>query len=166
MKRIQINPELAVEEIEERYRRASEGVERSQWQIVWLLAQGKTSREVEAVTGYSLRWIRVIAGRYNAEGEAGIGDKRHTNPGREGALSVQQQEQLKGLLRTALERHEPWSARQVMNWLREQLGRVVHIQRACEWLAKLGFSGQVPRPRHAAANAEDQRVFKKSSPKA
>ena len=41
---------LSVEEIEKHYRNASEGVERSQWQIIWLLATGITSREVEAAT--------------------------------------------------------------------------------------------------------------------
>jgi transposase len=162
MNRLKIKTELAVEEIEQRYRSASEGVGRSQWQIIWLLAQGKTSQEVRTATGYSLTWIRTIARRYNGEGEAGLGDKRHHNLGRQGALSIQQAKQLKELLQAAVEGHEPWSARQVMTWLSEQVGHPVHVQRAYEWLAKLGFSAQVPRPRHVEANPADQQVFKKS----
>src|SRR5258708_30430107 len=54
MRRLRMAEHLSVEEIEKRYRSANEGVERSQWQIIWLLAGGKTSREVEAAMGYSL----------------------------------------------------------------------------------------------------------------
>jgi hypothetical protein len=51
-KRITINPHLSVKELENRYRAAKNPVERSHYQIVWLLAQGKTTEEVAAVTGY------------------------------------------------------------------------------------------------------------------
>ena len=68
MRKIHLAEHLTVAEIEKRYRSASDGVGRSQWQIIWLLAQGKTSSEIEAVTDYSLTWIGTIARRYNAEG--------------------------------------------------------------------------------------------------
>jgi transposase len=38
-KRLQIAPHLPVAELERRYRQASEGIERSHYQIIWLLAQ-------------------------------------------------------------------------------------------------------------------------------
>jgi hypothetical protein len=34
-------------------------------QVMWLLSEGKTSKEVSGVTGYSLGWMRKIARRYN-----------------------------------------------------------------------------------------------------
>lgn len=160
MRRIELVAHLSNDEIEQRYRGANDGVGRSQWQIVWLLAQGKTSREV---TGYGLDWIRAIARRYNAEGPSGLGDKRHSNQGRPGPLNAQQQEALKQALRQAQERGENWSGQQVAHWMSEQLGRPVYVQRGYEWLAKLGFSPQVPRPVHKQANADEQAIFKKSS---
>lgn len=72
-KRISIRADLKVEQLEQRYRQAQDPVARSQWQIVWLLAQGQPSEQVVEMTGYSLTWIRTIARRYNAEGEKGIG---------------------------------------------------------------------------------------------
>jgi hypothetical protein len=69
---------LRIEELEQRYRQASDPVAHSQWQIVWLLAQGQTSEEVEETTGSSLTWIRTVARRSNADGEHGIGDRRST----------------------------------------------------------------------------------------
>src|SRR5215203_6212773 len=94
MRRIHLRTEISAEELERRYRGAREGVERSQWQIIWLLAQGKTSEEVQAITGYSVAWIRTLARRYNGAGVNGIGDRRHQNPGRGGPLTVAQQEAL------------------------------------------------------------------------
>ncbi len=156
---------LSLEGIEQHYRSAGDGVARSQWQIVWLLAQGKTSTEIAAVTGYSVEWIRAIARRYNAQGAAGIGDRRHDNPGRPGPLTAQQQQALKAELTEAQARGERWSGRRVAAWMSQQLGRKVFVQRGYEWLAKLNFSPQVPRPQHTQANEEDQRVFKKPSRK-
>jgi transposase len=156
---------LSIDEIEQHYRGTRDGVERSQWQIIWLLAEGKASTEIKAVTGYSLDWIRAIARRYNAAGAAGIGDKRHRNPGRPGPLTVHQQQVLRTELTEAHARGERWSGRRVAQWMSEQLGRKVHVQRGYEWLAKLNFSSQLPRPQHTQASEEDQQVFKKSSRK-
>lgn len=163
MRRIKLAEHLRVEEIEKRYRSANDGVGRSQWQIIWLLAQGKTSSEIEAMMGYSLTWIRTIARRYNSEGAEGIGDKRHSNPGRKAALTDSQQQELKAVLNDALANNERWGGREVAAWMSKELGQAVYVQRGYEWLAKLEFSGQVPRPHHANANAEEQRVFKKTS---
>ncbi|HEY3993157.1 MAG TPA: hypothetical protein VGM01_09800 [Ktedonobacteraceae bacterium] len=56
-KRITIEAHLDLEAIETHYRKAKDAVERSQWQIIWLLAQQKTTQEVAEVTGYSCPWI-------------------------------------------------------------------------------------------------------------
>jgi transposase len=165
MRRIELEPHLGVEAIEEQYRKARDGVARSQWQIIWLLAQGKGSQEVQAVTGYSLGWIRAVARRYNAAGLNGIGDQRHRNPGRASALTPAQQQALKTELTEAQARNESWNGYRVAQWMSERLGRPIRMQRGYEWLARLGFSPQAPRQRHVEANTEDQRVFKKSSRK-
>jgi hypothetical protein len=45
-KPVTINLHLSVKQLESRYRAAKNPVERSHYQIVWLLAQGKTTEEV------------------------------------------------------------------------------------------------------------------------
>ena len=80
MKRLQIPPHLSVDEVEQRYRRATDPVARSQRQMLWLLASGMPTAEVARVTGYSGNWVREIARRYRVEGPAGIGDRRHRRP--------------------------------------------------------------------------------------
>ena len=56
-RRLQIAKHLSVEELGSLYRRASDGIERSHYQIIWLLAQGRHSEEVAELTGYSRNWI-------------------------------------------------------------------------------------------------------------
>ena len=69
-KRITITPHLPVEDLERRYRQAKDAIERSHYQIIWLLGQGKRSEEVAAVTGYSRHWIYELVRSYNRLGAA------------------------------------------------------------------------------------------------
>jgi len=154
---------LSEAEVEKRYRNASEGVERSQWQIIWLLVGDKSTGEVEVATGYSLTWIREIAGRYNREGAEGIGDRRHSNPGRVGNLTAAQDTALAEAFEAAQARGENWNGQNVAAWMSECLGRNIHMQRGYEWLAKHKQTPQVPRPSHREADPEAQQVFKNSS---
>jgi hypothetical protein len=80
-KRIQITPHLSVDELEKRYRHAKDGVERSHYQIIWLLARGHWSEEVAQLTGYSRSWIYELVWGYNRLGVEAIGDKRRQNAG-------------------------------------------------------------------------------------
>src|SRR6516225_11186973 len=75
-RRIKLSTKLSVDELERRYRRASEGMERSHWQILWLLAQGHRAYQVAQMTGYSAYWIGQVARRFNEEGEAGLVNHR------------------------------------------------------------------------------------------
>lgn len=68
-KKIQRASHFRVEELERRYRQASEATERSRWQIVWLVSQGQMAREVVASTGYS---SGQIAKCYTAERPVGL----------------------------------------------------------------------------------------------
>ncbi|MDZ4876864.1 MAG: hypothetical protein CLLPBCKN_006299 [Chroococcidiopsis cubana SAG 39.79] len=67
-RQLQIQPHLSIEELEQRYRASSDGVERSHYQIIWLLAQGKRSSEVAQITGYSRSWIYELVWGYNRLG--------------------------------------------------------------------------------------------------
>src|SRR5262249_27623273 len=80
-RRTSIRVDLGVEELERRYRAAGDPVARSQWQMVWLLAQREPSARVAAVRGDALRWVRTVARRYNAGAEQGSGDRRHATRG-------------------------------------------------------------------------------------
>lgn len=90
-------------------------------------------KEVEGVTGYRLAWIRTIARRCNAEGPGGIGDRRHHNLARRGALSAQEHERLKRLVVQGQDRGENWNGQRAAAWISQQLGRHLYVQRGCAW---------------------------------
>jgi transposase len=159
-RRLAIAPHLTVADLEQRYRSAGDPVARSQWQILWLLAGGMPTTEVARVTGYSVRWVQEIARRYRAGPEA-IGDRRHGNPGAAPLLNPGQQEQLRAALAGPAPDGGIWSCRSVAGWMSQTLGRPVSTQRGWEWMRRLGFTPQRPRPRETRADPVAQEVFKK-----
>jgi transposase len=158
--RMTIVPHLSLDELEQRYRRANDPVARSQWQILWLLAGGMPTAEVARVTSYSVRWVQEIARRYRAGPEA-IGDRRHTNPGAPPLLDAAQQAQLHAALGGPAPDGGIWTCRSVAAWMSQMLGRPVSEQRGWEWMRRLGFTPQRPRPRETRADPEAQAAFKK-----
>jgi transposase len=161
MRRLEIPPHLTVDELEQRYRHAHDPVARSQWQIVWLVAGGQPTAAVAQSTGYSANWIREVVRRYRDEGPAGLGDRRHTNPGQAPLLDATQQEQLRQALSGPAPDGGVWTGRWVAHWMRQTLGRPIHIQRGWEWMRRLGFTPQYPRPRETRADPAAQAAFKK-----
>jgi transposase len=162
-KRIEIKAHLSIEQLATRYRENQDVVERSHYQIIWLLAQGQSAAEVARITHYSAYWVRVIARRYNAQGVSGLADHRHDHPGRECMLDAAQQAELAQALESPPADEGLWNGPKVARWMAALLGHPVHDQRGWDYLRRLGYSAQLPRPRHAKANAEEQAAFKKRS---
>ncbi len=164
-KRIQLRVHLSTEELERRYRGARDPVERSHYQIIWLLSQGRPTSEIMAVTGYGRRWIQELARRYNEHGAGGLGDRRHRNPGAARLLSRQQREELGEALASPPPDGGMWNSRKVATWIEERIGKPVGVQRGWEYLRRLGRRPQVPRPAHAKADPQAQEAFKGNSPR-
>jgi transposase len=163
-----LSPHASTQELEHRYRKAKDPVERSHHQIVWLLSEGRSTREVCEVTGYSPGWVRKIARRYNERGVEGLGDRRHSNPGaKERALLDEAGE---AQLLEALQGPPPdggmWSGPKVALWIAQRNAlEQVHVQRGFEYLRKVRYSPQVPRPSNVqGADDSEREAFKKDSP--
>jgi Homeodomain-like domain len=119
---------------------------------------------LSAVTGYRAYWIGQIAKRYNEQGLAGMVNRRHTTPYRPPpVLSADLQEELRRLLAEAAARNAQWTGREVAAWMAQRLGRPVSYRLGWSYLVRLTQTLQVPRPRHALVNAEQQEIFKKTS---
>jgi transposase len=162
-RRLSIRAHLSSDELEARYRQAKDPVERTHFQIVWLLSQGKSTRAISEHTGYSVTWILEIAHRYSDHGPDGLGDKRKGNPGATPLLTKEQQQRLWQVL------HEPspdgglWTGQKVADWITKETGRKTDFRRGWEYLRKLGFTLQRPRPRHVKADQEAQEAFQKGA---
>src|ERR687885_1637679 len=157
---------LSPAELGQRYRAARSPVERSHLQIVWLLSQGRDEREVAQVTGYGRRWVAEVVRRYNEEGPDGLGDRRRGNAGAKPLLGAEDEAALRAALAEVPSDGGLWTGPKVAAWMGARLGRKVWPQRGWDYLRKLGYSAQVPRPRHAkAASPEEQAADKRSSPR-
>lgn len=163
-RRILVAPHLAAEELAARYRAARDPVERSQWQLLWLMAEGRPVQEVVAVTAYSPRWITRVVKRFNAGGAAAVGDQRRHNPGARPLLTADQQATLAlAVANEAAPDGGLWTGPQVARWMRAVLDRPIAAQRGHAYLQRLGFARKVPRPRHVQADAAAQAAFAASS---
>ncbi len=78
---LSLAPRPSADALEARYRQRRDAVERTHWQMRWLVSQGHTCPAVAALLGYSDDWGRTIVHRYNDAGPAGVTDRRHANPG-------------------------------------------------------------------------------------
>jgi transposase len=149
------------------YRKASDPVLRTHLLMVWRMSLGDSIGEVARTVGYSKKWTREIARRYESEGVQGLGDRRHGNPGAKVRALLDEEGQAQ--LRAALEGAPPgggmWSGPKVARWIEARRGlEKVHVQRGWEYLRKARMSPQVPRPSNAkGAEASEREAFKKVS---
>ena len=152
------------------YRKASDPVLRTHLLMVWRMSLGDPIQEVARMVGYSEKWTREIARRYEHEGGVeGLGDRRHSNPGAKERALLDEEGQAE--LREALLEGSPpdggmWSGPKVARWIEHKRGlEKVHAQRGWEYLRKVGMSPQLPRPSNAqAADSEEREAFKKVFP--
>jgi transposase len=161
-KRTIVTDHLSLAELEQRYRQAHDPVERSHFQIIWLLAQGKTRAEVAAVTGYGVRWIGEIVRRYNQAGPAGLGDRRHANPGGQPILSPAQQTRLGAALQGPAPDGGLWTGPKVAEWIAAETGHAAYPQLGWSYLVRLGARLRRLRPRHVKADPGEVAAFPKA----
>ncbi len=161
-RRISIQPHLSLEELERRYRQAKAGTERSHYQLIWLLAQGKPTEEVAALTGYSRSWMYELVWGYNRLGPDSLGDKRHHNPGGKPLLNDLQQAQLWQALQVPPTDGGLWTGPKVAVWMSELLGRAVAPQRGWEYLRQMEMRRRRPRPAHVESDPAEQEHWKKT----
>jgi transposase len=151
------------------YRKASDPVLRTHLLMVWRMSVGDPIREVARMVGYSEKWTKEIAKRYEEQGVEGLGDRRHGNPGAKERALLDEEGQAQ--LREALLGGSPpgggmWSGPKVARWIEQRTGaQKVHAQRGWEYLRKVRMSPQVPRPSNAqGADASEREAFKKTFP--
>src|SRR3954454_5868135 len=179
---------LSPAELGQRYRAARSPVERSHLQVVRLLSRGRSEREVAQVTGYGRRWVGEVVRRYDEGGPDGLGDRRRGNAGARPLLGAEGEAALRAALAEPPADGGLWTGPKVATWMAARLGRKVWPQRGWDYLKKLGYSAQRPRPRHAqgggapkkgranrpggprprpakAASPEEQAAYKKSWPR-
>ena len=153
---------LSPAELELRYRHSQDPVERSHWHILWLLASGQRVPQVAQTTAYSARWIRQLIHRYNKLGPEAMLNQRSTLPGATPLLSSELQAELNQALQLPPPDKGHWNGRKVADWICAKIGRKVGRQRGWDYLKRLDYSLQQPRPHNARAEVEAGIEWKKN----
>lgn len=154
---------LPPDQIRARFRACRDRTERAHWQVILLKSQGRTLDDIAAATGYTPGWASTIIHRYNDGGPDALRDRRHDHPGAPAMLTPDEQADLDAALETGRAPDGgPWTGPKVARWIETATGREhVHDQRGWEWLVRLGFASQTPRPSHEEADPAAQAAFKK-----
>jgi transposase len=163
--RLPIALHLEPDEIARRYRACRSGVEKTHWQVLWLLTRSQdppTPAEVAAQLGLTPAWVRTLLKRWNAQGPEGLADRRAAVNGGRPKLSAEPQAALFEALQGRPDDGGLWSGPKVAAHVRDRWGVTVCVETGWRWLKGLGLSLQVPRPRNpAAATADEQRRWER-----
>jgi transposase len=158
---------LSLAELQAGYRTSGDAKLARHYQVIWLLAQGRSCADVAQLTSLARRWVEQLLARYNAFGPSSLGDRRRANGAKPTILTLAVLGVLRRRLKSPPDDGEVWTSKKVAAVIAAELGLAkVAEQRGWEALRAIGWTIQRPRPRHArAAGPEAQAEFKKSSPK-
>jgi transposase len=158
---------LSLAELQARYRDSQAATLARHYQVIWLLAQGRSCTEVAQLTSLARRWVEELLVRYNRFGPSSLGDRRQRNGVRATILTPAVLDVLRERLKRPPEDGGVWTSKKVAAVIAAELGlERVAEPRGWEALRAIGWTIQKPRPRHArAASPEAQAEYKKASPK-
>ncbi|MFO1144952.1 MAG: winged helix-turn-helix domain-containing protein [Amaricoccus sp.] len=159
-----VSGHLAVDELQAGYRSSGDATLARHYQVIWLLAQGRTCAEVAELTSFAVRWVEQLLERYNAFGPRSLGDRRRGNGAAATVLTPEVLDKVRERLKARPDDGGVWTSKKVAAFMAGELGRSVSEQRGWEALRAVEWTLQRPRPQHAeGATPEEQATFKKSS---
>ena len=164
---LKIKAHLSHEEVGQQYRKCKNSIEKSRWQLIWLMSNPKNAilvTEAAQIVGFCQNWARIIVHRYNDEGPEKFIDQRKNNKGKAAFLNEKQQEELKKLILT---KSPPggglWTGPKVAAWIEKKTKKHITAVGAWKWIRKSGFTLQVPRPKNIKSATETEaKDFKKN----
>jgi transposase len=133
------------------------------YQVIWLLAEGRSCAEVARLTGFVRRWVEELLVRYNRIGPSSLGDRRRGNGAKARILTPEILGMLRERVKTPPDDCGVWTAKKVAKLIAAalRLPRVAE-QRGWEALRSIERTIQRPRPQHARTAApEEQEAFKR-----
>lgn len=162
---ITLKPHLSTEELYRRYRACRHAQEKVRWRALYLISHGEQANRAAHRVGRTSGWITQLARRYNERGaEVVPNQKGDVSCGTKPHLDTKAALALDLALRSTAPDGGLWTAPKVAAWIAERTGQTVHQSTAWRYMRRLGFTLQVPRPRHRRrATLEEQADFKKSS---
>lgn len=135
---LKVQPHLSIEELRRRSERIQEAKLRSHYQMILMVAEGKSVSQAASALGFARQWVARIVHRYNEGGPKALGDKRHQNMGRPPMLDAPLRERLRQMLANPPDGGGEWTGPLVARWLEGELEHPIHVQRVYEWAEQIG----------------------------
>lgn len=131
-----------------------------------MVLEGTDRKSAAEACGMDRQTLRDWVHRYNAEGLAGLSDRRA--PGPSPRLSAEQRAELAAIVEAgpdlAVDGVVRWRRVDLQRVLRERFGVEMHERTVGKQLAAMGFRRLSVRPHHPKRDVEAQEAFKKTSP--
>lgn len=109
-------------------------------------------------------WLASTITLYNTQGPDGLADRRPGRSHHPFLLNEIQRRALDLRLQSPPDDGGNWTSQKVADWIEATLGQPVHVTTGWNYLRRLSYTVQQPRPRHPqAATAEQQAAYKKKS---
>ena len=131
------------------YRQSTCAVERRRAQFLAFLAEGRSREEAIQLTRYSGAGAIKVIQSYQHAGLQGLRDRREQNKGAPRLLDPQTTAQLLALLQNDHKQGQPWTAKQIQQWVKTQTGKDIYLSRAYEIIAAAGLSSSANRNKTA-----------------
>jgi len=165
-KKVHLEAHLSAQQLKQGYRDASDRVESRRWHLLWMVATGWTLKLAASAIGINYDYAKEILHNYNKQGVAAISNRRKTLR-RNSSSALLNAEALSKLRRALKSRPADggiWTGPKVARWIAQETGREkVWAQRGWDYLKRLKYSPQRPRPKHYKGDEQEQEAFKKNS---
>src|SRR5215207_4379635 len=130
---------LSLAELQAGYRTSEEAKLARHYQVIWLLAQGRSCAEVAQLTSLARRWVEQLLVRYNRFGPSSLGDRRRGNGARPTILTPSVLAMLHERLKRPPDDGGVWTSKKVAALIAAELGLAsVAEQRGWEALRAIG----------------------------
>ncbi len=150
--------------LKRKWQSATHHTEKVRWHGLYLLKKGVDPTIIASTLDRNMRWLRMIVLKFNAQGSAGVTDRRGSNGGHNKLLNKHQSQKLYDQIVMGVAPDGGlWTGPKIATWIAKEINKPVASSRGWKYTRQLGLSLVTQRPTHiAAASAQQQKDFKKN----
>lgn len=152
-KKVQLVNYYSSSELKQKYLKTQDAVESRRWHLLWKISLGWTIKNSAIAVGINYDYAKEIVKKYNCLAEKGLENLKNQQPmprgGKKPLLTDEQLEKLRQALASKPSDGGIWTGPKVARWIeKENPVAKVWNQRGWDYLKKLRYSWQSPRPKH------------------
>ena len=157
------------DELQQKYIKCQDCVESRRWHLLGKISLGWTVKNSALAVGINYDYAKEILGKYNQLAANGVTNrkKKRLNPtgGKKPLLTSPQLQKLAHQLKSRPADGGIWTGPKVARWIEKETRRQkVWNQRGWDYLKKLRYSCQSPRPKQRKGDAQQQEQFIQALP--